>query len=323
MTEKIHPKKYSNLFHGKPVGLALGSGAARGMSFIGILEELEDSGIEISFLAGTSIGALIGAMFASGVPVSRMEKVACSLNWRRLARLIDPIIPTSGLIDGKKVASFIDELLPVKSFEELERPLAVTATDVETGELVIIRQGNLLEAIQAAIAFPGIFTPVRFADRFLVDGGLCAPVPTDIVRNMGAEIVIGACAIPEVEKNYAETFSPVSEQSSDTLGFLEHFNSEWIENKFREVWQGQSDRSRNSAAQTNRKPPGIFRVFAQSIAIMENQINSLRIENSQIDLLIRPDLKEINLLEFHRAKECIAAGKKATRASLQSISTRN
>lgn len=313
--------KYIELYQGKTVGLALGSGAARGLSFIGILEELEETGIELSYLSGTSIGALIGAMFASGVPVSRMEKVACSLNWRRLARLIDPIIPTSGLIDGKKVGSFIDELLPVKSFEELERPLAVTATDVETGELVVIRQGNLLEAIQAAIAFPGIFTPVRIGDRFLVDGGLCAPVPTDIVRDMGAEIVIGACAIPEVEKSYTETFAPVSEQSGDKLGFLEHFNSEWIENKFKEVWQGQSAQTGNNTTQTNRKPPGIFRVFAQSIAIMENQINSLRIENNQIDLLIRPDLKEINLLEFHRAKECIAAGKKATRAALESLST--
>ena len=233
----------NSLFGDKKVGLALGSGAARGLCYIGVLEELETAGVEISLLAGTSIGALIGAMFAAGVPVERMEKVASSLNWRRLARLLDPIIPTSGLIDGKKVASFVEEILPVKSFEELERPLSVTATDVETGELVVIRKGNLLEAIQAAIAFPGVFTPVRFGNRFLVDGGLCAPIPTDIVKAMGAEIVIGVCAIPEVKKEYTETFTPAPGKPEDKGGFLERFNSEWIEKRFREVWQGTNRRT--------------------------------------------------------------------------------
>ena len=302
------------------VGLALGSGAARGLCYIGVLEVLEESGIRPDMIAGTSIGALIGAMYASGVPVTRMEEVSSSLNWRQLALLLDPIIPTSGLIDGKKVARFIDELLPVKSFEELERPLAVTATDIETGELVIIRQGSLLEAIEASIAFPGIFNPVRIGDRFLVDGGLCAPVPTDVVREMGADTVIGVCAIPEVEKDYQEAFTPVSEQTSDKAGFLDHFNSEWIEKTFRDVWAGKNGKNKSEPPANNRKPPGLFRVFAQSIAIMENQINSLRIEKDRIDLLIRPDLKDITLLEFDRAEECIDAGKSATRTALQQLS---
>ncbi len=307
-------------FKDKTVGLALGSGAARGLSYIGVLDVFEQANIRIDMIAGTSIGAMIGAMYASGVPVRRMEQVFSNLNWRQMARLLDPIIPTSGFIDGKKVARFIDELLPVKSFEELEMPLAVTATDIETGELVIIRQGSLLEAIQASIAFPGIFNPVRFGDRFLVDGGLCAPIPTDVVKDMGAETVIGVCAIPEVEKEYTETFTPASEQPSDKAGFLEHFNSEWIENTFRDVWIGKNGKNRVDTAQNNRKPPGLFRVFAQSIAIMENQINSLRIEKDQIDLLIRPDLKDVTLLEFHRAKECIEAGKSATLSTLKSLS---
>jgi len=308
------------IFQNKTVGLALGSGAARGLSYIGVLKALEESGIRIDILAGTSIGALIGALFTSGVPVNRMEDVACSLNWRSLARLLDPTIPTSGLIDGKKVARFIDDLLPVKSFEELERPFAVTATDVESGELVIIKQGNLLEAIQAAIAFPGIFTPVRFGDRFLVDGGLSAPVPTNIVRDMGADLIIGACAIPDVEKKYTETFTPVSAQQSRASRFIENFNSEWIENRFREVWQGQNSKNQSMPPPSIRKPPGIFKVFAQSIAIMENQINSLRMQQDQIDLLIKPDLNNITMLEFHRAEECISAGRMATLSALQNFS---
>ena len=307
-------------FSNGKIGLALGSGAARGLSYIGALEVLEENGIRPDYLAGTSIGALIGALYASGVPVQRMEQVACSLNWLRLARLLDPIIPTSGLLDGKKVASFIDELLPVKSFEELAFPLAVTATDVETGELIVIRQGSLLEAIEAAIAFPGLFAPVRFGNRFLVDGGLCAPVPTDVVRQMGARTVIGLCAIPEVEKKYTEAFEPVSAEKGSISRFLENFNSEWVETRFREVWQGQILQETKPSLSA-RKPPGIFRVFAQSIAIMENQINSLRIQQDNIDLLIRPEMKEITLLEFHRAEESISAGKAATLSALQALSS--
>ncbi len=269
-------------------------------------------------IAGTSIGAMIGAIYASGVPVGRMEQVAGSLNWRRLARLLDPIIPTSGLIDGKKVSRFIEELLPVRSFAELELPLAVTTTDIESGELVVIRQGSLLEAIKASIAFPGIFNPVRIGDRFLMDGGLCAPVPTDIVREMGAETVIGVCAIPDIARKHSEAYMPVSDQPTDKTGFLEHFTPEWVEKTFRDVWTtGNNARKEKNSRQNNRKPPGIFRVFAQSIAIMENQVNSLRLDKDRIDLLIRPDFQDITLLEFHRAGEIIDIGKKATAEALQ------
>ncbi len=315
-TDKI---SLATLRAGDSIGLALGSGAARGLSYIGVIETLEQAGVRISHIAGTSIGALIGALYASGVPVDRMEQVACDLHWSQLARLLDPIIPTSGLIDGKKVARFIDELLPVKSFEELQRPLAVTATDIETGELVVIRQGSLLEAIEAAIAFPGIFNPVRLGNRFLVDGGLCAPVPTDVARGMGAEMVVGVCAIPEVAKQYAEAFSPLTADKGGRKGLLEHFTPEWIERTFREVWQGRNGRESNGSP-VDRKPPGIFRVFAQSVAIMENQINSLRLERDRIDLLIRPELKDITLLEFHRAAEIIAIGKQAAQEAMAQLS---
>jgi NTE family protein len=118
----------------KKIGLALGSGAARGLAHIGVLKVLEEEGIGIDVIAGTSIGAFIGALYAAGVSVAQMEEVALNVDWRRLARLIDPTFPSAGLIDGKKVSLFMSELLPVRTFEELQIPLAVIATDLETGE---------------------------------------------------------------------------------------------------------------------------------------------------------------------------------------------
>lgn len=303
------------------LGLALGSGAARGMAHIGVLKVLAQENIPVSAIAGTSIGAFIGALYAAGVPPYHMEQVACQVDWRQMARLLDPILPTTGLIDGKKVGRFMAELLPVRTFEELLIPLAVVATDIETGEALIIRKGELLPALQAAVAFPGIFSPVRFGDRFLVDGGLRNPVPVDVVRELGAEKVIGVCAIPAVHKQPAEAFLGIGpQQPASHLAWREIFDPNRIEQLLRELWPGKppAGQTENDGAQT-RKPPGIMRVCAQSIAIMENEITDLRLALNDSDLLIRPDLNNITLLEFHRAAEAISAGETAACSQLLHI----
>lgn len=297
-------------------GLALGSGAARGFAHIGVLHALEECNIRIDLLAGTSIGALIGALYASGVPVSRLQQVATELNWRKLAGLVGPNIPMSGLMDSRKIAQFIETLLQVKTFEELNIPLAVTTTDIETGELIIIRQGLLLPAILAAISFPGLFSPIRVGSRFLVDGGLCSPVPTDVVRQMGAETIIGVCTIPTVTKRYNETFAPDIDKIEPKKPLLKRFTPDWIEKTFSDIWTAQNRNNSDKQTQPDRTPPKIFRVFTQSIAILENQINSLRLEQEDIDYLIRPNLSNITLLEFQKAAEAIEAGRQETLRTL-------
>lgn len=298
------------------LGLALGSGAARGLAHIGVLKVLEEAKVPIFGVAGTSIGAFIGALYAAGVPVQRMEEVACELDWRKLARLFNPTLPTSGLVDGRKLVDFMAELLPVHNFEALPLPLAVTATDIETGEALIIRKGNLLEALRAALAFPGIFPPVRFGDRFLVDGGLCNPVPADVVRHLGADRVVGICTIPDIDKQAPEVFVP---RSPGRLGLhRDIFSATGIEQLVHRLLG--SDPLAEPAVEANgRKVPGIFRVCAQSVAIMENQINALRLAENHHDLILRPKCPGVTLLEFHRAAEIIAAGEAAARAALPEI----
>lgn len=300
------------------LGLALGSGAARGLAHIGILKVLEEAQIPVYGIAGTSIGAFIGALYAAGVPVQRMEAVACELDWRTLARLLNPTVPTSGLVDGRKLLDFMTELLPVHSFEALRLPLAVTATDIETGEPLIIRKGDLLEALRAALAFPGIFPPARFGDRFLVDGGLCNPVPVDVVRHLGAERVIGVCTIPDVDKQTPETYLPRSKTNGGHGWHHDLFSAVGIEQLFRRL-VGSGPSPEPPAEANGRKAPGILRVCAQSVAIMENQINALRLASNRHDLILRPRCPGITLLEFHRAAEIIAAGEATAHASLPSI----
>jgi NTE family protein len=300
------------------LGLALGSGAARGLAHIGVLKVLEAEQIAVDCIAGTSIGAFIGALYAAGTPVERMEDVARNVDWRQLSRLIDPILPTTSLLDGRKVGRFISELLPVRSFEDLRIPLAITATDVETGELLVIRKGGLEEALRAALAFPGIFPPVQVGKRFLVDGGLVNPVPIDVVRSLGATRVIGVCAIPEVEKRSTETSLAPKNPEPAKSPLRNVFTSGSVERLFREIWPG-SDKEEPVAVEPERRPPNILRVCAQAIAIMENEINALRLSRYDADLLIRPDLNGLNLLDFHRAGDIIEAGVQATRPLVEKI----
>ena len=307
------------------IGLALGSGAARGLAHIGVLKVLEEAAIPISYVAGTSIGAFIGALYAAGVPIQQMEKTLCDLDWRALTRVLAPILPTSGLLDSKKVANFMAELLPVKTFEELSIPLAVTATDVESGEALVIHQGSLLQGLHAATAFPGIFTPALWRGRFLVDGGLCNPVPADVAYSMGAQRVIGVSAIPALTRPLPAALPNISRSLPKARRTLrEFFTSNQIERLFRDIWQNDNRQQNTSpneqpAEHPKHRAPGIFKVCSRSVAIMENQINDLRLEKEDIDLLIRPCFNDISLLDFHRAKEAIAAGETATRQLLPEI----
>lgn len=298
------------------LGLALGSGAARGLAHIGVLKVLEQAEIPVDIIAGTSMGAFIGAMYAAGVPVAHMEKAALEIDWRSMARLLDPMLPISGLTDSKKLISFMADLLPAHNFSDLNRPLAVTATDINTGEAVIIKQGDLLEALRASLAFPGIFSPVRFGQRFLVDGGLCKPIPVDVARHLGAEKVIGVCTIPAVNKQTPETFLPaVHVLKKPGRRWRNLFSARTIEQAFRSAI-GQEFKE---FARSDLKTPNIFRVCAQSVVIMENVINDLHLCQNPHDLLIRPRLDGISLLEFHRAKEVITAGEASARAALPEI----
>jgi NTE family protein len=172
------------------IGLALGSGGARGLAHIGVIKILEKNHIPIDYIAGSSIGAMVGGYYASGLNTGEIEKIASSTNWREMfSILFDPHLK-QGLIEGKKVEAFIDSHIDGEKFENCKIPFSVVATDLKTGDIVILDKGKLAPAIRASISIPLVFKPVEFGDKMLADGGLSAPIPTEIVRNMGADIVI-------------------------------------------------------------------------------------------------------------------------------------
>jgi NTE family protein len=167
--------------------VALGGGFARGIAHVGVLKVLEQEGIPVRVVAGTSVGALIGAAYCSGVSLQELEDMAASVRFTTFARWT---LSRCGFASNDRMISFLTRLLKVKTFEELRIPLGVTATDFNTGEGVVFHSGSIIDPVRASCAYPGMFLPVEIRGRYLVDGMLSHPVPTRPVREMGADRVL-------------------------------------------------------------------------------------------------------------------------------------
>ncbi len=170
------------------VGIALGGGFARGLAHVGVLKVLEEEGIPVNLIAGTSVGSVIGAAYASGISAKELEEVAALVRFKDFSRWS---FSRFGIFNNDKMAVFLGKVLRCKTFEELRIPLAVTATDVVTGEAAIFTAGELIDPVRASCAYPGMFRPVNINGRLLVDGLLAHSVPTVPLRAMGATHVIG------------------------------------------------------------------------------------------------------------------------------------
>jgi NTE family protein len=169
------------------IGLALGGGFARGIAHVGVLKVLEEENIPISYIAGTSVGALIGAAYCSGISAAELEQVAARVRFKHIASWT---LSRYGFASNQRMIGFLNHLLKVKTFEELRIPLAVTATDFSTGEGVLFHSGPLVDPVRASCAYPGMFLPVKIRGRLLIDGMLSHPVPTRPLRQMGADRVL-------------------------------------------------------------------------------------------------------------------------------------
>ena len=178
------------------VGLALSSGGAKGLAHIGVLAALQEQGIQIDMIAGTSMGSLVGAIYAEGKDIDRMRSLAIDLGPKRFSFLADPALPKSGFIRGRKIRNMLKSIIGDIEFRDLEIPFACSATDIESGQEVMIKQGLVREGVRASCSIPVILTPTKLGDRYLVDGGLVDPVPVRILKEMGADFIIAVNVIP-------------------------------------------------------------------------------------------------------------------------------
>lgn len=271
------------------LGIALGSGSARGWAHIGVLRALHGAGIEPDVVCGTSIGAFIGAAYASG-DLDKLEAWAGGLGRRDVLRFFDVGL-TGGLIKGHKLLEFAATTFLASDFDQLDRPFACVATDLATGREIWLRDGPLAPAVRASIALPGLFSPQLLDGRFLVDGGLVNPVPVSLCRAFDAEIVVAV------------------DLGMDMLTTLQRRNGKPV--AVNDGWRNAVGRW-FGRGEPEPVRPSLADVVTNSIAIMQGRISRSRLAGEPADVVIAPRLGQLNLLDYHRASEAIEAGRKAT-----------
>jgi NTE family protein len=283
------------------IGIALGSGVARGWGHIGVLRVLESEGIVPDIVAGSSIGALIGAVYLGG-HLDDLEKWARKLTKVRLSRLFDFDFGQGGIIAGRRVLQILHPSLLATNIERLKKPFVCVATDLNTGHEVWLREGSLIEAVRASYAIPGLFPPVAVGERWLVDGAMVNPVPASVCRALGARLTIA------INLN-ADVFGPPP-TGEDAL-----------ELEQRAVRTAEDDGGGFIRAYFRRRngAPSTFAVLARSLHIVQDRISRSRLAGDPPDVMIAPRLGHIGYLEFYRAEECIAAGEEAARRAVPEI----
>ncbi len=304
----------------KKVGLALGGGGARGWAHIGVIEALEEAGVRVSYVAGASMGALVGGAYAAG-KLPLLREFALQLDWKQvLYYFLEVNFPRSGLIDGTRIAAFVRQQVSRSNIESLPLPFATVATDVMTGREVVMKKGDLIEAIRASISIPGIFTPVNREGAVLVDGGLVNPVPVSVAREMGADFVIavdlnqGALGRPRRPKARAARPAAQRLESARRRAAASNPLLKRIDDKIRQFDVTMLKPARKWLSREDL--PNVFDVLGNSLRIMEAQIAETRLKIDRPDILIRPPVGRFNFMEFHRADEAIRAGYVAAKEQL-------
>lgn len=276
------------------IALALGGGAARGWAHIGVLRALDEAGIGIGMVAGTSIGALVGGCYLAG-KLDELEDFARSLTMRRIVGLLDLAIGGSGLFGGMRLSKRMREHLANINIEDLDRPFTAVATEIATGHEIWIHSGSLTTAIHASYALPGIFEPVRCNGRTLVDGALVNPVPVSVCRAQEAPLVVAVNLHYDLYGRSAVVKHAASTIAVDTAA-------------------DKTPEQRKKKARL-----GMTNVMVEAYNIIQDRISRARLAGDPPDILLMPRLSDIGLSEFHRASEAIDRGYNEARAKIEDI----
>lgn len=295
--------------HKKHIALVLGSGGARGLAHIGVIKALEESQIPINIITGTSIGAFVGGVYAAGINVAEMEKIVREVDKMMVAKIFIPKFFAPGLVDNKRVIEFIKELVGDIKIENLNIPFAVVATDLITGEEIIFSKGLLANAIMASISIPTIFNPMYIDNRYLIDGGLCNPLPISVAKKMGAHKIIAVNVSPNPKRITKKIIDRKNKELKVLIKQLPALISNYItENKTQITGSKLETVQKEITDVDTNYSPSLFNVFLQSISISTNSLIAQHLKNAKPDLLISPSIENYDMLEFYKGEEIIECG---------------
>ncbi len=278
------------------LGIALGSGGARGWAHIGVLAALDEAKLAPEIVCGTSIGAVIGAVHLAG-HLGEFAKYVRRLNRLRVSQFFDFKLGAGGMIAGNRVLKALQPMLRETRIEALPRRFGCVATDLATGEEVWLREGRLIDALAASYAIPGLFPPIHLGGRWLFDGALTNPVPASLARALGANVVVA------VNVN-AGILSPLAfEADQVTLPGRRGITGGLLRRMF----------------ERRKGGPSAFGAMSRSLQIMQTRMSRIRLAEDPPAILLSPEVGRIGPLEFYRAAECIEAGAAAVQRALPDI----
>ena len=294
--------------HRKTVALVLGSGASRGWAHIGAIEALKEEGIPIDFISGCSVGSYVGAIYASGNLFS-LKDFVLRMDGKKVFSYFDVVFPRSGLLDGtKKVAELFSMHTSVEQFSDLNIPVMMVATDLQRGEKVIFKSGDLLQALRATMSFPGLFAPARVKGRWLIDGALVDPVPVGVARATEADIVLAVdlnsgivsrrMRKPNVKKVEALGQEDPKSKSELLIKLSDYYES--AEVSFKEKI--------NKLLGRDADLPDIIDTVMTSVNIMVERITRINLAAEPPDILIQPRLGALKMMDFDQVSLTIEEG---------------
>lgn len=296
------------------IGIALGGGGARGFAHLGVLKVLREAGIECDIVAGTSIGSLVGAVYAGG-DLDGLEQATRAIRLTEIPLLLSPTLSYRGFFSGKNTLALLSEYIKISRIEDFPKPFAAVASDLKNCEVVVFTEGDVCEAVRASIAIPVIFTPVLSGDRVLVDGGTMEPVPVQICRQLGADIVIAVDLFgsypprkefeEECKRNDAKVW-PAGISSAMT--YLNTIASK--------LHLGE----RFEMLERSGKPsPNFLDIVEGTLQVSQAHLTKCRLTEHPPDLLIQPAVCHVGLLDFHRGAPIIEIGVQAAREKLPEL----
>ncbi|HSQ35116.1 MAG TPA: patatin-like phospholipase family protein, partial [Candidatus Binatia bacterium] len=273
---------------------------AKGLAHIGVIKVLEDHGIVPQLVSGTSIGALIGALYLLHDDIRSVETIAMGFEKSSLYPYLSPRPSSSGLISEKGIQSFLNGFFAKQRIESLTRPFFCPATDLRHGREVMFARGSLLQAVRASISIPVIFKPVRLRRSYLVDGGLINPVPVDVLKKNGSDFTIAVNVITQLPARIRRR-RKTSLKEKMLLARLDDFLS-------RKLIFGPAD-----------KEPNLIEAFLATIEVMQQKLIAARLENDAPDAIIHVDTHDFKLLEFYRPAAIIRRGEEAARREIKTL----
>lgn len=293
-----------------PIGLALGSGMARGFAHIGVMKGLLKHGIEPHIVAGTSIGAVVGGSYLAG-KLDEFEEWALSLNRRTIIKYMDFRARSASLIGGKRLQSVLEEHFGDLLIEELPHPFVAIAADIVTGHEVWLRKGDFINSIMASFALPGVFPPVIINHRTLIDGALVNPVPVSACLAMGSRLTI---AVDLNADMIGKTAKPG--QGYQTVAGFDVFDEKALSAEDQGLFKGALTKRLFRRSPDN---PSLFGVMVSSLNIVQDRLTRSRLAGDPPDVHLKPRVGHIGLLEFERAKEVIKEGEASVERAMPQI----